>query len=151
MITGTVPVLPTRFLIELPADEPERARRFWEGLLETTLAERWLKLQVQVGPPPPAGGTATGPAGGRPPKTGPGGSSGGLVGGPTQPRRPAPMVARKGDADDLVGSTSGAAPSPVKRPELASVQTSPYAGVGRNDPCPCGSGKKFKKCHGANL
>jgi len=22
--------------------------------------------------------------------------------------------------------------------------------VGRNDPCPCGSGKKFKKCHGAN-
>jgi len=23
--------------------------------------------------------------------------------------------------------------------------------VGRNDPCPCGSGKKYKKCHGANL
>ena len=23
-----------------------------------------------------------------------------------------------------------------------------YAGVGRNDPCPCGSGKKFKQCHG---
>ena len=22
--------------------------------------------------------------------------------------------------------------------------------VGRNDPCPCGSGKKFKNCHGAN-
>ena len=22
--------------------------------------------------------------------------------------------------------------------------------VGRNDPCPCGSGNKFKKCHGAN-
>ena len=21
--------------------------------------------------------------------------------------------------------------------------------VGRNEPCPCGSGKKFKKCHGA--
>ncbi|HLG93598.1 MAG TPA: SEC-C metal-binding domain-containing protein, partial [candidate division Zixibacteria bacterium] len=20
---------------------------------------------------------------------------------------------------------------------------------GRNDPCPCGSGKKYKKCHGA--
>ena len=24
-----------------------------------------------------------------------------------------------------------------------------FAKVGRNDPCPCGSGKKFKKCHGA--
>ena len=22
------------------------------------------------------------------------------------------------------------------------------AKVGRNDPCPCGSGKKYKKCHG---
>lgn len=22
--------------------------------------------------------------------------------------------------------------------------------VGRNDPCPCGSGKKFKKCHGVD-
>src|SRR5262249_7234353 len=24
------------------------------------------------------------------------------------------------------------------------------AKVGRNDPCPCGSGKKYKKCHGVN-
>ncbi len=23
-----------------------------------------------------------------------------------------------------------------------------FAGIGRNDPCPCGSGKKFKACHG---
>ena len=23
--------------------------------------------------------------------------------------------------------------------------------VGRNDPCPCGSGKKYKKCHGAHI
>ena len=29
---------------------------------------------------------------------------------------------------------------------LSSVLT---AGVGRNDPCPCGSGRKFKKCHGS--
>ena len=27
----------------------------------------------------------------------------------------------------------------------------PYANVGRNDPCPCGSNKKFKNCHGRNL
>jgi preprotein translocase subunit SecA len=26
-----------------------------------------------------------------------------------------------------------------------------WSSVGRNDPCPCGSGKKFKKCHGATL
>ena len=29
--------------------------------------------------------------------------------------------------------------------------TGDWSNVGRNDPCPCGSGKKFKKCHGANM
>lgn len=27
--------------------------------------------------------------------------------------------------------------------------THPFASAGRNDPCPCGSGKKYKKCHGS--
>ncbi len=26
--------------------------------------------------------------------------------------------------------------------------SNPLRDVGRNDPCPCGSGQKFKKCHG---
>lgn len=30
------------------------------------------------------------------------------------------------------------------------VDADSYANVGRNDPCPCGSGKKFKHCHGRN-
>ncbi|SER65896.1 preprotein translocase subunit SecA [Parafannyhessea umbonata] len=29
-----------------------------------------------------------------------------------------------------------------------SEDPNPYVNVGRNDPCPCGSGKKFKNCHG---
>jgi preprotein translocase subunit SecA len=29
------------------------------------------------------------------------------------------------------------------------VQRNAGSKVGRNDPCPCGSGKKYKKCHGA--
>jgi preprotein translocase subunit SecA len=33
-------------------------------------------------------------------------------------------------------------------PASAPRQTAPGK-VGRNDPCPCGSGKKYKKCHGA--
>jgi preprotein translocase subunit SecA len=32
--------------------------------------------------------------------------------------------------------------------ERHSEEVDEYAGVGRNDPCPCGSGKKFKRCHG---
>ncbi len=38
------------------------------------------------------------------------------------------------------GGGQGASRKPVKVSEK----------VGRNDQCPCGSGKKFKKCHGAN-
>ncbi|MHB2017079.1 MAG: SEC-C metal-binding domain-containing protein, partial [Candidatus Xenobia bacterium] len=38
-------------------------------------------------------------------------------------------------------------------PQLKKIleQINPWfaARAGRNDPCPCGSGKKFKKCHGA--
>jgi preprotein translocase subunit SecA len=34
------------------------------------------------------------------------------------------------------------------QPQLRPVQRS-VPKVGRNDPCPCGSGKKYKKCHGA--
>lgn len=33
------------------------------------------------------------------------------------------------------------------------IQTEPYRAehkIGRNDPCPCGSGKKYKKCCGKN-
>ena len=32
--------------------------------------------------------------------------------------------------------------------QLAGLQGFPYNHPGRNAPCPCGSGKKFKLCHG---
>jgi len=31
----------------------------------------------------------------------------------------------------------------------AALPAAPGVKVGRNDPCPCGSGKKYKRCHGA--
>ncbi|MFN7940768.1 MAG: preprotein translocase subunit SecA [Thermoanaerobaculia bacterium] len=37
------------------------------------------------------------------------------------------------------------APQPPPRPQSVRVEDK----IGRNDPCPCGSGKKYKKCHGA--
>jgi preprotein translocase subunit SecA len=44
---------------------------------------------------------------------------------------------------------------PARRPQprLATPQPARREGpkIGRNDPCPCGSGQKFKKCHGAVL
>jgi preprotein translocase subunit SecA len=38
---------------------------------------------------------------------------------------------------------------PVPAGAVQTVQASPHEKTGRNDPCWCGSGKKFKKCHGA--
>ena len=32
--------------------------------------------------------------------------------------------------------------------DMPAVHPSAFAGVSRNDPCPCGSGKKYKHCHG---
>ncbi|MGE5760835.1 MAG: preprotein translocase subunit SecA [Gemmatimonadota bacterium] len=121
-------------LIEYKQD----AFEMFKGLIDdvrSTFAERWLKLQIQVGPPARPGTPAT--------STGP-------LGGVSAPRRPVPMVARKPDADGLVSSTTGPRPSVGGAPAgVGAAVPSPYAGVGRNDPCPCGSGKKYKKCHGA--
>jgi preprotein translocase subunit SecA len=44
---------------------------------------------------------------------------------------------------------AGGAPAAAPRPAPAPVRVSPA--VGRNDPCPCGSGKKYKKCCGRDL
>ncbi|MGE4233664.1 MAG: preprotein translocase subunit SecA [Bacteriovoracia bacterium] len=40
--------------------------------------------------------------------------------------------------------SEGSAPAPAKAERNADTGEK----VGRNDPCPCGSGKKYKKCHG---
>ena len=32
--------------------------------------------------------------------------------------------------------------------EVMAILERAFAGVQRNDPCPCGSGRKFKQCHG---
>ncbi len=41
-------------------------------------------------------------------------------------------------------------PAPDKARTYRKSEADPYANVGRNDLCPCGSGKKFKNCHGIN-
>ena len=45
------------------------------------------------------------------------------------------------DLQYQTGPAQAEAPKPVRA----------AAKVGRNDPCPCGSGKKYKKCHGSNV
>jgi preprotein translocase subunit SecA len=67
---------------------------------------------------------------------------------PVEEQKQAEQIERKRKRAEFImsqqqsGNGGGAAPQTVKRDG---------AKVGRNDPCPCGSGKKFKKCHGVNV
>lgn len=47
-----------------------------------------------------------------------------------------------------ITNSSSPAPATVTTASADQVKN-PYKNVGRNAPCPCGSGKKFKRCHGA--
>jgi preprotein translocase subunit SecA len=124
-----------------------------------TFSERFLKVQLIVEPPPPP----------PPPIRGGGGptkrynalgiledipaedtaesENGGAVAldvGPSEIPADKPVTARK---DPLIVG-AGRPRSLSGTPNPANVD---WSTVGRNDPCPCGSGKKFKKCHGAQL
>jgi preprotein translocase subunit SecA len=66
---------------------------------------------------------------------------------PVEEQKQAEQMERKRKRAEFImsqqsGNGGGGAPQTVKREG---------AKVGRNDPCPCGSGKKFKKCHGVNV
>jgi preprotein translocase subunit SecA len=104
--------------------------------IQSTFTERFLKVQITVEPPrqPP------------PPRR-------------VETQRPA--EASEG-ADDLFAPGTRSVPAPQVGPRLpppprtttnvGPQSQGPAAGqpeIGRNDPCPCGSGKKYKKCHGA--
>jgi preprotein translocase subunit SecA len=96
--------------------------------IQSTFTERFFKTQVSAEPPRP-----------EPPVR--------RVAAPT----PEPI-----GADDLFAGPARrvAAPPPVS-PALTTSNgplaraTAAVPEVGRNDPCPCGSGRKYKKCHGA--
>jgi preprotein translocase subunit SecA len=67
---------------------------------------------------------------------------------PTAEAAPPPSSNGGSPSDqELIYHGSRSAPPPKEKPQTV-VRSQPK--VGRNDPCPCGSGKKYKKCHGAD-
>jgi preprotein translocase subunit SecA len=50
--------------------------------------------------------------------------------------------------ESQMGAQNSAMKSGRQGQNVTVVRTMPK--VGRNDPCPCGSGKKYKNCHGRN-
>ncbi|TFG53106.1 MAG: preprotein translocase subunit SecA, partial [Gemmatimonadales bacterium] len=104
--------------------------------VHSTFTERFLKIQVTA--PPPS---------------------------PRQAQAPVPRPTRTSASDDLFpcaasaprlppagrqeGGAAGGAGSPKPQVLAGPLATGTVPEVGRNEPCPCGSGKKYKKCHGA--
>jgi preprotein translocase subunit SecA len=119
--------------------------------IHVSFTERFFKIQVSAEPPPPPR---------RPP---PGALTPGRGPRPGQPPRGTPEPEVPVGADDLFEPSSRAPAGVPPRglpaaPAASGVSTNlgpmrsgttTVPEVGRNDPCPCGSGKKYKKCHGA--
>jgi preprotein translocase subunit SecA len=91
---------------------------------------------------------------------GPGADEGGMAAvRKPAPRRPSPMTmsahAPAPSPFGAIGSGSASAVAEPPRPartggdDVVKQVRRDEPKVGRNDPCPCGSGKKYKKCHGA--
>jgi preprotein translocase subunit SecA len=123
-----------------------------------TFTDRFLKVQLQFGPPPGAPPADEGP---RERRAEPRAKRYNALGileetdGPAEPTEesidigpdesPKPGVVAKKDPVVIgAGRPRSLNPSPP-------ANDGDWSTVGRNDPCPCGSGKKFKKCHGATL
>jgi preprotein translocase subunit SecA len=103
--------------------------------IQSTFTERFLKIQVSAEPraepqarrpmPPPTPVAASHPAAAT------SGADDLFMGPPPRAMPAAPAAAAISSSLGPVGRATAAVPE-----------------VGRNDPCPCGSGKKYKKCHG---
>jgi preprotein translocase subunit SecA len=127
--------------------------------IATTFAERFLRVQLmpategfgQGGPSRGPGGpprptkrfNALGVAEEVPEENDGAGADSAMDIGPDE----APKTGSVAKADPVITGPRGAL-RPPGRPAAGGASPD-WASVGRNDPCPCGSGKKFKKCHGA--
>ncbi len=104
--------------------------------VHSTFTERFLKIQVTAPPPSPRQAQAPVP---RPTRTS---ASDDLFPGAA----PAPRLPAAGRQE---GGAAVGAGSPKPQVLAGPLTTGTVPEVGRNEPCPCGSGKKYKKCHGA--
>jgi preprotein translocase subunit SecA len=58
------------------------------------------------------------------------------------------MAFQHAEASAMAGAGAGGSPEQPEQAPPAQPFTRTQPKVGRNEPCPCGSGKKYKQCHG---
>ncbi len=108
--------------------------------------------EVRSGAQARAKDSRTAQAGARASGTSPAGSQAGNGGTPAPATADGETHGPKVVGADLgprrAGHLSYSAPSETGDPSVVGDGPVSFANVGRNDPCPCGSGRKFKRCHG---
>jgi preprotein translocase subunit SecA len=114
------------FKVQIRREDEEHLRDRWGDALETG----GTATAAPPPPPPPAARPAPPAPPPSPSRSAPPGQGQGGAGAFKEARSGAP-----------VGSQGNGPVQPIRRDQPK---------VGRNDPCPCGSGKKYKKCHGEN-
>ena len=67
----------------------------------------------------------------------------------SEAKAPAPQQPRRNEAEQMQTSRTDLVTNSGEQKSKMPVHVEKQ--VGRNDPCPCGSGKKFKNCHGKGL
>jgi preprotein translocase subunit SecA len=105
-----------------------------------------ILMTVQIRHQEEGGAAAVAAAEQVPPPGGPGRDTGGL----DKLEKPVEVVNVRYQHADYDEALAGADQDPASGPAAAKAAPFVRAGqkVGRNDPCPCGSGKKYKQCHG---
>jgi preprotein translocase subunit SecA len=112
----------------------------FEGLIdrmEADLVEKVMSVQVQTGAVPQAVRPRVAAAGGAEPRLAPP---------PDVPDAVADLERRQQRRSSMKLRLSHGGPA-AAAPRAETVRREADK-IGRNDPCPCGSGKKYKKCHG---
>ncbi len=120
-------------------------QRFQEDTVRYLYLMQILERPPDAGGPPPSAPSGQGPEPGVPAQHGGDGNG----------RRPPRMVSTS--ADELEEAFMRRKRRELEQARMAGAGDAPQVQqvvrgqekVGRNDPCPCGSGKKYKKCHGA--
>jgi preprotein translocase subunit SecA len=106
-----------------------------------------LLFHAQVEASPEEGGANGGPS-----LPQPGGNGGGSNGNLTYEHESlagADAIAAAGGTAAVAAGFGGAGAVEAGAPVVQTVVKGEHENVGRNDPCWCGSGKKYKRCHGA--
>ena len=137
-------------LVEYKKESFEMFEAMMQRFQEDTVRYLYLMQILERPPDAGAGGPPSAPAG-----QGPEAGVPALRGGDGNGKRPPRMVSTS--ADELEEAFMRRKRRELEQARMAGGGEAPQVQqvvrgqekVGRNDPCPCGSGKKYKKCHGA--